>query len=266
MSALSTILTRAQAHALLQERIASNVRAQRVDLTDWIFERVHLQKTDRILELGCGTGAQTLRMLQRVIQGQVVAVDISQQSLDELNAKAGEAKARLIPIAGNLDELQQLLSGRYQPASFDLVFCAYGLYYSADARQVLQEATRWLKRNGQLVIVGPFGPNNAPLFELVKAAGVAISKYVMFTSRDFMYEVVIPWASEHYEMVTIHTLVNEVVWQKPEQVLDYWRNTTFYEAQHEPHVQALLESHFRRHETFVNEKWVMLVAMRHARS
>jgi hypothetical protein len=56
-------------------------------------------------------------------------------------------------------------------------------------------------------------------------------------------------------------MVNPVRWTAPEPVLNYWQNTTFYDAEKRANFEALLHSHFAKHPAFVNEKWVMLVEM-----
>ena len=70
--------SRATQSELLEQRIAENSASQQVDLATWIFERVHVKPGEKVLELCCGTGGQTLTMLERVgDNGHVTALDIS---------------------------------------------------------------------------------------------------------------------------------------------------------------------------------------------
>ena len=115
-------------------------------------------------------------------------------------------------------------------------------------------------------MVGPYGPNNKQLFDLVEASGVTLSEAVLSSSGTFMLEAVIPWAALHFESVRVSTMVNPVRWATAERVLNYWKNTTFYDAARQPAFEALLDQHFAEHEKFVNEKWVMMVEMEDARS
>src|SRR5882762_4466499 len=146
----------------------------------------------------------------------------------------------------------------FAPPNFNLVFCAYGLYYSQDPRKTLDEALTWLKPNGRIVVVGPYGPNNGQLFEMVQASGVTLSEAVVFSSAKFMLETVIPWASLHFKTVKVSTMVNPVRWASPERVLNYWQNTTFYDAARKTAFEKVLQEHFAEHGQFVNEKWVMM--------
>ena len=67
---------------------------------------------------------------------------------------------------------------------FDLIFCAYGLYYSPDPKRTLEEARSLLRKNGRIAVVGPFGPNNRQLFDLVRRSGILIGDAVVSIQRD----------------------------------------------------------------------------------
>jgi SAM-dependent methyltransferase len=261
--------SRATQAELLEQRIAENRQSQEVDLIAWIFERARIEPSDQILELCCGTGGQTVRMLSSLGEsGRLVALDTSAAALETLTVKVRcEGSAKLTTVQASLDELSAALEQRgFRRPSFDLVFCAYGLYYSQNPQKTLDEAFAWLKPHGRIVVVGPYGPNNKQLFELVQASGVTLGEAVVFSSQRFMLETVIPWATLQFESVRVSTMVNPVRWATPESVLNYWQNTTFYDSARKPTFDALLERHFAKHGQFVNEKWVMMVEMQDARS
>ncbi len=261
-------MSRATQSELLEQRIAENVAAQQVDLATWIFERVHVRPGDQVLELCCGTGGQTLPLLGRVgDEGRVVAVDLSKTALETLAAKvSSENRSRLTCVETSLENFSPALPQVGTRGGFDLIFCAYGLYYSSDAQRTLREAKAKLNPQGRIVVVGPFGPNNKQLFDLVRASGVTISEPVVFSSESFMLQTVLPWGVENFESIAVHSMVNPVSWNTPERVLNYWRNTTFYDAEKRSDFEKLLQEHFEKHPVFVNEKWVLLVEMSHGRS
>jgi ubiquinone/menaquinone biosynthesis C-methylase UbiE len=263
------MMSRATQSELLEQRIAENVSSQEVDLAVWIFERLRVRPGDQVLELCCGTGGQTLALLDRVgDEGRVVALDISRAALDSLTSKAGAMIGkRLTCVEASLENFASSL-GRsgVQQGGLDLIFCAYGLYYSSDAQRTLREARSLLKPEGRIVVVGPFGPNNKPLFDLVRASGVAIDEPVVFSSEWFMLQTVLPWGARNFESISVHTLVNPVRWTTPERVVNYWQSTTFYDAERRSDFERLVQSHFAGRPVFVNEKWVMLVEMSHGRA
>ena len=259
-------MSRATQSELLEQRIAENAAAQEIDLPRWIFERVQVSRGDRVLELCCGTGGQTLPMLDRVgDSGRVVAVDISKAALETLASKAGDRSNRLTCVETSLENFSSALVDEEVDGAYDLLFCAYGLYYSSNVLRTLREARSKLNPGGRIVVAGPFGPNNRQLFDLVRASGVAIAEPVVFSSEAFMLQTVVPWGAENFASIAVHTMVNPVRWATPERVLNYWQNTTFYDAARRSEFERLLHAHFAEHSQFVNEKWVMLVEMSHAR-
>jgi ubiquinone/menaquinone biosynthesis C-methylase UbiE len=260
-------VSRATETELLEQRIVENSASQEIDLATWIFERIRVEPGDRVLELCCGTGGQTLQLLERAgSSGRVVALDISRKALDTLASKAVHAKQRLSLVESSLDNFGSSLQALgLQRGSFDLVFCAYGLYYSPDTQKTLAEARSWLKPDGRIVVVGPFGPNNQPLFDLVRASGAVLAEPVTFSSERFMLQTVLPWGARNFASTAVHTMVNPVRWATPERVINYWQNTTFYDAEKRPAFEQLLREHFARHGVFVNEKWVMLTEISRGR-
>jgi len=267
-------MSRATQSELLEQRIAENAAAQEIDLATWIFEWLQVRPGEQVLELCCGTGGQTLPLLDRVgDRGHVVALDISKAALDALVSKTAATNGkRLTCVEGRLEDFSTFLPRarvrqiESQQEGFDLIFCAYGLYYSSDVLRTLHEAKSQLKPEGRIAIVGPFGPNNKPLFDLLRASGVAIGESVVFSSQSFMLQTVLPWGARNFESISIHTMMNPVRWTTQERVLNYWQNTTFYDPAKRGDFEALLRNHFERNPVFVNEKWVMLVEMSHGRS
>jgi ubiquinone/menaquinone biosynthesis C-methylase UbiE len=263
-----SVLSRSKKAKLLDQRIVENVAAQELDLTTWIFDRISVKTGHRILELCCGTGAQTLSLLELAGEtGHVVALDISREALDTLTSKIDAKQlSRLTAVEANMDELAKSLDRLgLQPPYFDLIFCAYGLYYSADAQRVLEEGKLWLKPNGAIVIVGPFGPNNGPLFKLLRECEVDLPPLVTSSSQSFMYERVIPWATQNSESVAISTVVNRIRWTSPEKILNYWKSTTFYQAEKLTAVEYRVNKYFEKYPVFTNKKWIMMVEMTHVR-
>ncbi len=257
--------SRATRPELLEQRIAENRASQEIDLPTWIFERLAVHPQDQVLELCCGTGGQTLRFLETLGEsGSILGLDVSGEALKTLASRVeARHQQKLRLVEGGLDNLAGVLE---KSSGFDLIFCAYGLYYSSDAVLTLNQARAWLKPGGRIAIVGPFGPNNKPLFDLVRQSGVSLPDPVVYSSERFMLETVLRWGVANFESVSINTMVNRVRWTAREKVLNYWQSTTFYEARRRTEFERLLQQHFQTHTEFVNEKWVMMLEMTHARA
>jgi len=128
--------SRATRPELLEQRIAENRASQEIDLPTWIFERLAVRSEDHVLELCCGTGGQTLRILELLGEsGSILGLDVSGEALQTLASRVGgQHQGKLRLVEGSLDNLSEALE---KSSGFDLIFCAYGLYYSSNAALTL---------------------------------------------------------------------------------------------------------------------------------
>jgi ubiquinone/menaquinone biosynthesis C-methylase UbiE len=250
---------------LLEQRIAANRSAQSIDFNSWIFQEIRFPLGGHILELCCGTGSQAVEFIRRLNgEGRYIGIDISWKALDLIREKTSpEQETRTTLLCSNMDLFGSALTDQdLHTPKFDLIFCSYGLYYSADATHLLSEMETFLKKDGQIIIVGPYGPNNELLFRILEEAGVQISEYIRYTSQGFMHAAVIPWGTLHFTSLSIRTMVNTIVWNSPDQIMEYWKNSTFFDPEKIPGVLNRLQEHFSRELTFINKKYVMMVIMK----
>src|SRR5436190_23444822 len=83
------------------------------DVSERLLDDLALRPSDRVVELGCGPGSFSRRILRRLGDGGVlVAVDTSEGLLAQAkNAMAGIGKARHEPMLANITELGAWLDG-----------------------------------------------------------------------------------------------------------------------------------------------------------
>ncbi|MGD1056481.1 MAG: class I SAM-dependent methyltransferase [Solirubrobacteraceae bacterium] len=126
------------------------------------LERLRLEGDETVLELGCGSGRDTERLLEALPHGRVVAVDGSQQMLEQLRARLGDD--------GRLQALHRDLRKPFDlEGPFDAVMSVATLHWLPDHEHVFTELARVLRPGGRLVIEGGGAGN---IVEFLQAVGV----------------------------------------------------------------------------------------------
>lgn len=128
-----------------QERLIQ----QAAFLENMIYERLDLSDSKNLLEIGCGTGAQTLILLKRFPQLQITAVDISEKQIQAAKSNLQAYPDLLNRVTfihaedGNLDEV---------PHDFDSAFVCFVLEHVPQPLPLLQQAHHHLIANGKIYI------------------------------------------------------------------------------------------------------------------
>jgi len=116
------------------------------DITDQTIALMNIQPTDRILDLGCGTGWASRRLARMASAGEVVGLDVA----DEMLHRAQEASSDFNNIryvwgsAENIPAIDGL---------FTKVLSVESFYYYADQNKALRELKRVMAPGGQLFIL-----------------------------------------------------------------------------------------------------------------
>ncbi len=124
----------------------------------------YLKPTDRVLEIGCGTGTTALHHAGRVAR--VLAADISPRMIEIARGKAVESGAANVEflVAGPRD--LQLAAG-----SQDVVMAHSILHLLPDVEAVIQQVHQWLKPGGVFVSSTPCLGDSVPWFKVVGPLG-----------------------------------------------------------------------------------------------
>lgn len=102
----------------------------------------------RVLELGCGTGALTARLVRRA--GHVLAIDQSPEMLDRARTRLGDVPASQLELReSTAAEIDALAAGEFDAIAASLVFSEMS---AAERRFVLREALRLLRPGGLVAI------------------------------------------------------------------------------------------------------------------
>jgi SAM-dependent methyltransferase len=116
-----------------------------------------------VLEVGCGTGAQTVILARNNPAARFVSLDISPASLEQ--ARTAVTKAGLTNVHFEQADVYRL---SFAAAMFDAVFVCFVLEHLAKPREALQELRRVLRPGGTITVIegdhgsAYFHPDSAP--------------------------------------------------------------------------------------------------------
>ncbi|HZX25601.1 MAG TPA: methyltransferase domain-containing protein [Telluria sp.] len=148
----------------------------RREIAQRMRERLELVKVapQRVLDAGCGAGADLAQLQQSYPAAQVLALDASPAMLARVPAPKKTLLGRLLPAKAGLDrvcaDFGQLPFG---PASLDLIWSNLALHWHPQPDRVFAEWRRVLRVDG-LLMFSNFGPDT---FKELAAAFAALDGY-----------------------------------------------------------------------------------------
>jgi len=110
--------------------------------------KLDLKSNSKVLDVGCGCGATTLEIAQRVSEGSVTGLDISVPMLDKAKSEAS------IQGVANVDfqiidvQVDQLASEEY-----DYVYSRFGVMFFEDPFEAFKNLSSSIKKGGELSFV-----------------------------------------------------------------------------------------------------------------
>jgi len=121
------------------------------------------QSRSRVLEVGCGVGAQTLALARRSPDAQIIAIDIAETSLAAARRRINEAGLHNVEF-----RLADVHALPFALSSFDHIFVCFVLEHLPDPAGVLGQLWGQLTPGGTLTAIE--GDHGSPLFHPESAA------------------------------------------------------------------------------------------------
>ncbi|MHA1278830.1 MAG: class I SAM-dependent methyltransferase [Candidatus Helarchaeota archaeon] len=206
----------------LISRIEAHKKHSKLEINEWILKQLHLKNGEKVLDLGCGTGKQTIPFKKKVgIEGTVIGMDISEELLEEAKKKAEDANVSiqfLVHDANNQFD--------FEDNYFDVISCCFAIYYIDDLERIMQEFDRILKPGGRLFLAGPAPDNAATLHEFHQKVTGRPLPYMPGVSR-FMYEV-LPLVRKYFTHVDVEDFQNPISFSEIESFLEYYTSTGLF--------------------------------------
>lgn len=144
----------------LTARIDAHERFGGGDFPGWALGALGAKPGERVLDLGCGTGRQTLPLASAGCT--VTAIDASGESLAAVRdaARDGGVAERVRTLQRRFDDLAP---GDLDGGPYDRVISCYALYYATDPGRLLRHVAERLASGATVFVCGPSFANNAEL-------------------------------------------------------------------------------------------------------
>jgi ubiquinone/menaquinone biosynthesis C-methylase UbiE len=121
---------------------------EREEGTNLLVDNMDLKPADVVADIGAGTGYMSFRMAKKVTEGKVLAVDIQQEMLDLLTAKAKQLGVKNVePVLGNIDDPKLPANG------VDVALFVDAYHEFSHPREMMDAIVRALKPGGRVVLV-----------------------------------------------------------------------------------------------------------------
>ncbi|MDG6243348.1 MAG: methyltransferase domain-containing protein [Methanolobus sp.] len=147
------------------EREALRLCDQASTLEELLHSDTKYPPGSKVLEAGCGIGAQTVILSKNSPQAQITSIDISEDSLNKAKERAAKEGV------GNVEfRVESIFDLPFEDESFDHVFVCFVLEHLKEPVQALANLRRVLRKGGTITVIE--GDHGSCFFHPETEAGV----------------------------------------------------------------------------------------------
>jgi SAM-dependent methyltransferase len=128
-------------HADRYDRAAARV-------VDRFFDGGHVRRDDRVLDVGCGTGAPTRRAARIADRGHVVGIDLSSRMLERARAKSADEGIDNVTFVRGDAQVHP-----FEIATYDLVMSSFGAMFFDDPVAAFSNLHGSLRPEGRVALL-----------------------------------------------------------------------------------------------------------------
>jgi ubiquinone/menaquinone biosynthesis C-methylase UbiE len=239
----------------LEKRLEINKTYASANFDSWLFDRLAVKPGEDVLDVGCGSGAQTIPIARMVGSGgSVSSLDLSADSVELLKSRIPQGTS-VDAVDADMATLEVLIRDRFRVKRYDLAQSSYALYYSPERLRVLDVMRAALKPGGRCAVFTPASPHG--LVEL--AARFTKVPETVYDSLAFGGKVLKPYFDNSFRRVEDHRFDNMISLPNADLVLEFYRQTTYYDAGAELPMRALVQKEIDANGVFRYEKHGYLV-------
>ena len=211
----------------LVNRIFSHDKYGRNDLNKWIFNNLSLDKGMSVIDIGCGTGKQTIPIAKIIGKfGKILSVDISSEALNILNKESLRLglNDRITTLCSKIDDLDNHI----EENTFDRIISSYSLYYSNNCEKIIETLWSALKPGGVLFFCGPSHKNNSELKKFhYKLKGISVP--LETEASHFMENTSHKFVKKFFNKFDILYFINPLQYVSVDSLHAYWSSYNLYD-------------------------------------
>ena len=129
------------------------------NVTNGLIKSAKIKSGQKVLDLACGTGLVTKKILNRVGKnGEVYGIDSSNSALKIAKKWIGDKK-NIHFVRGDAETIQF-------NTKFDIITCQFALFFFPNEQKVLKNMRKFLRKNG-IIALSIHGKYNVPYFDSI---------------------------------------------------------------------------------------------------
>ena len=129
------------------------------NVTNGLIKSAKIKSGQKVLDLACGTGLVTKKILNKVgKKGEVYGIDSSNSALKIAKKWIGDKK-NIHFVRGDAETIQF-------NTKFDVITCQYALFFFPNEQKVLKNMKKFLKNDGRITLT-VHGKYNVPYFDSI---------------------------------------------------------------------------------------------------
>lgn len=126
----------------------TRLQDQASTLVELLHSDTHYPAGSRVLEAGCGVGAQTVTLCRNSPEAEIISIDISESSV-----AAAKKEAEAAGCTNVIFQQDDIFNLSFEPESFDHIFVCFVLEHLAEPVKALACLKKLLKKNGTITVI-----------------------------------------------------------------------------------------------------------------
>ena len=220
---------RAQSNELLTPRLKINEKCQSKDFQSWLLSRIEFRPGDKILDLCCGNGAQSIPFSKRIgLNGHLTCVDINSESIEYVKTLLGK-KNNVEIIKSEMMDTSKYQDSLGDKKTFNLIHCSFALPYAKDPLKLMEVLYKRLTPNGIISISLPCQPHGMVNFcKRFYSIPESVEAAINLGENDLISHM-----RNNFGEVDISYFNSKLIFQNINDFLEIYRCTTYYNNQFE---------------------------------